>query len=437
MSPELSEARMRPLLSRNAVKVLDCMDADEKKKELESGRQLNSQLAREGSFLDVTIDMVAQAFTPRSDGNDAAGYREKVQVPGGASMTMFVVKEDGQYRLLDTTEKPNSIALEIVDRVAAGDLKGAKQLLDWLREDAHLEGGDDPLGGPVFPRFWTKGAAPDGRRMKLAAAAILVGSRPTVAQGLPILEEARKTAASDQEKTNILLALSAGYSIQQNFAGLLDVSSALLKQSPESRYAFLSNIEALIGLKRYGDAMALADERMKLLENDTDALQAKMRVESSRGNYTAAQRWAQQLAEQGKEDAELLNSTAWFALFTGKVEDSDISNAIKATQLAKENPHILHTLACLYAETGKATDAREFLLRAMDDLNLDEPNDDFWYAFGRIAEQYGERDIAIADYRKLQKPKFALEIPTSSYTLAQMRLKALGTAGPNQPASGK
>ena len=437
MSPELSEARMRPLLSRNAVKVLDCMDADEKKKELESGRQLNSQLAREGSFLDVTIDMVAQAFTPRSDGNDAAGYREKVQVPGGASMTMFVVKEDGQYRLLDTTEKPNSIALEIVDRVAAGDLKGAKQLLDWLREDAHLEGGDDPLGGPVFPRFWTKGAAPDGRRMKLAAAAILVGSRPTVAQGVPILEEARKTAASDQEKTNILLALSAGYSIQQNFAGLLDVSSALLKQSPESRYAFLSNIEALIGLKRYGDAMALADERMKLLENDTDALQAKMRVESSRGNYTAAQRWAQQLAEQGKEDAELLNSTAWFALFTGKVEDSDISNAIKATQLAKENPHILHTLACLYAETGKATDAREFLLRAMDDLNLDEPNDDFWYAFGRIAEQYGERDIAIADYRKLQKPKFALEIPTSSYTLAQMRLKALGTAGPDQPASGK
>ena len=430
MDPELSEAKMRPLLSRNAIKVLDCMDADEKKKELETGRELNSQLARQGSFLDVTLDIMAQAFNPKSDGSDAVGYRERVQVPGGASMTMFAVKEDGQYKLLDTAEKPNSIALEILDRVAAGDLKSAKQLLDWLREDTHLEGGDDPLGGPVFPRFWTKGAAPDARRMKLAAAAILVGTRPTVALGLPILEEARNTAASDQEKTNILLALSAGYSMQQNFAGLLEVSSALLKQSPESRYAFLSNIEALIGLKHYDDAMALADERMKLLENDSDALQSRMRVESSRGNYPAAQHWAQQVAQQGKEDAELLNSTAWFALFTGKVGDSDISNAIKATQLAKENPHILHTLACLYAETGKATDARELLLRAMDDLNLDEPNDDFWYAFGRIAEQYGERDIAIADYRKLQKPKFALEIPTSSYTLAQMRLKALGAGGP-------
>jgi tetratricopeptide (TPR) repeat protein/transglutaminase-like putative cysteine protease len=437
MDPDLSESKMRPLLSRSALKVLDNMDADEKKKEMESGRQLNSQLARQGSFLDVTLDILAEAFTPKGDGSDAVGYREKVQVPGGASMTMFVVKEDGQYKLLDTVEKPNSIGLEILDRVTAGDLKGAKQLLDWLREDAHLEGGDDPLGGPVFPRFWTRGAAPDARRMKLAAAAILIGTRPTVAQGVPILKEGRKSAASDQEKTNILLALSSGYSMQQNFSGLLDVASALLKQAPESRYAFAANIEALIGLKRYDDAMAISDERLKALENDADALQAKMRVESSRGNYSAAQQWVQKLADQGNDNADLLNSTAWFALFTGKVQDSDISNAIKSTQLAKDNPHILHTLACLYAETGRTKEARELLLRAMDEQNLDEPNDDFWYAFGRIAEQYGEREMAIADYRKVEKPKFALEVPTSSYTLAQMRLKVLGVAGIDQGAAGK
>jgi hypothetical protein len=47
----------------------------------------------------------------------------------------------------------------------------------------------------------------------------------------------------------------------------------------------------------------------------------------------------------------------------------------------------------------------------MDELNLDEPNDDYWYAFGRIAEQYGERDIAIADYRKLKSPKKFLLFP--------------------------
>ena len=96
--------------------------------------------------------------------------------------------------------------------------------------------------------------------------------------------------------------------------------------------------------------------------------------------------------------------------------------------MAKDNPNILHTLACLYAVTGKPNDARELLLRAMDDLNLDEPRDEYWYAFGLIAEQYGERDIAIADYRKLQKPKFVLALADSTYQLAQMRLKALGAS---------
>jgi DNA-binding SARP family transcriptional activator len=65
------------------------------------------------------------------------------------------------------------------------------------------------------------------------------------------------------------------------------------------------------------------------------------------------------------------------------------------------------------------------LLRAMDNLDLEEPDEDYWYAFGRIAEQYGERDTAISNYRKLEKPKNPMMIPTSSWQLARNRLKAM------------
>jgi hypothetical protein len=41
----------------------------------------------------------------------------------------------------------------------------------------------------------------------------------------------------------------------------------------------------------------------------------------------------------------------------------------------------------------------------MDALNLDEPDENYWYAFGRIAEQYGEHDAAIANYARVTKPK--------------------------------
>ena len=207
---------------------------------------------------------------------------------------------------------------------------------------------------------------------------------------------------------------------------MLEVSSALVKQEPESKTAFVDNAVALMGLGLFDEALALADGRLKLLENDADALNMKVQIEANRGNYDAARAIAQKLADLGKEDAMLLNNVAWNALFTGKVTQDDLAKAIRATEMQKDSPAILHTLACLYAEVGNTKDAHDVLLRAMDDWNLDEPNDEVWYVLGRIAEQYGERDIAIADYRKLKKPEQVLAIPTSTYRLAQMRLSAMG-----------
>jgi transglutaminase-like putative cysteine protease len=428
MSPDLTEAQLMALGSRNAVITLKKDDPEELKKALETGKKLNMQLARQDSSLDVTLDILLQAFDANVEGSDTTGYRVKVQIPGENTSTFYVVKEDGKYKLLDTGEKPNAVALEILDRIKSGELQSAKTLLDWLREDQHLEGGDDPLGGPVFPRFWIKGQAADTNKMKLAAAALMVGTKPTARDGIAILEAARKDATTEREKTNIALALSQGYALENNYAALYAISSELVKQVPESRRAFLDAEWALAGLHRYDEAVALADERLKLLENDPDAFEAKMRIDIDRGDYVTARGWTQKLIDLGKGSAELLNSRAWFALFTPKVDQDDIATAIKATQMSKDNPHILHTLACLDAVAGQPKAARELLVRSMDELNLEEPNDDYWYAFGLIAEQYGERDIAVADYRKLKKPKEELEIPSSSYLLAQARLKALGAA---------
>jgi hypothetical protein len=420
--PELTQAKWSAILSRNARFVLEHEDPDDRKTALEYGKHWNERLARNGSSFEVEIDIDLERADPKIEGNDATGYRVKYQL-NGKSMTAFVVKEDGAYKVLNPTT--DSVGLEMLDRIKAGDLNGAKALLDWLREDRHLEGGDDPLGGPLFPRFWIKGEAADEHKMRLAAASILVSSKVTAAHGDALLEEALKDASTDRERTNIQLALANGYATEENFAKMLEVSSTLLKQEPESRQAFLLNENALRELGRSDEAIALANERVKLLDGDLDALAANMEIEASRGNVAAARGWAQKQIDQGKENAGLLNNIAWYALFTGKVVDADIAAAIKSAQLAKDDPSILHTLACLYAETGKTKEAHDLLLRGMDDMNLDEPNDAYWFAFGRIAEQYGEREIAIADYRKLEKPKQLMTISTSTWRLAQMRLKAM------------
>jgi tetratricopeptide (TPR) repeat protein len=91
--------------------------------------------------------------------------------------------------------------------------------------------------------------------------------------------------------------------------------------------------------------------------------------------------------------------------------------------------YILHTLACVYAEAGKTKEAREVLIQAMDIQNLDEPNSDYWLALGRIAEQYGEREVALPDYARVTSSTQSVGIGDSSYRLAQNRLQVLQNSG--------
>jgi len=166
------------------------------------------------------------------------------------------------------------------------------------------------------------------------------------------------------------------------------------------------------------------------MPDDLDLMRALVMNAVFRQDYHAAYDFDQKLVAAGKAEANDLNGLAWETLFFDRAGGPDIETAIKATQLSQNNPHILHTLGCLYAEVGKTKEAREVLIQAMDLQNLDEPNPDYWYALGRIAEQYGEREVALADCAKVTTPKQALQIPNSSYRLAQNRLKVL--QGPSQ-----
>jgi hypothetical protein len=56
---------------------------------------------------------------------------------------------------------------------------------------------------------------------------------------------------------------------------------------------------------------------------------------------------------------------------------------------------------------------------------LEEPNSQAWYVLGRIAEQYGLNDVAIAAYQRVQKPEESWMDATDSWGLAQRRLAAI------------
>ena len=131
-------------------------DPDDMKKSLHEGAAVHSMFLRQGLPVDAMMDVVMEALQVSSEGDDSNGYKVSVQA-GEINSGVFVVKENGHYKMLDSSDKPNAIGLEILDRLAAKNLNGARVMLDWIRQSQHVQGGDDPLAGKAFPRMWTKG----------------------------------------------------------------------------------------------------------------------------------------------------------------------------------------------------------------------------------------------------------------------------------------
>jgi tetratricopeptide (TPR) repeat protein len=244
-------------------------------------------------------------------------------------------------------------------------------------------------------------------------------------QGLDILETARNSGRNDAEKVNISLALLDGYNNLDKYDKALAVCADLARQYPESERIFFNQSRDLRALGRFEEGDRLAADRLKRIPGDLAAMEVLVMIADARRDYAKAHALSQNIIDEGKAGPLDLNNIAWSSLFIGKVEPSDIEYGLKAAQLSNNNPSWLHTLGCVYAEVAKTKEAREVLVQAMDLSNLDEPDTNYWYAFGRIAEQYGERDAAVANYERVTKPEEAIELPTSPYYLAQHRLQAM------------
>lgn len=141
--------------------------------------------------------------------------------------------------------------------------------------------------------------------------------------------------------------------------------------------------------------------------------------------------------DTNKATSEDLNLYAWNTLLLpGPPAPDAIEAAERANGQSKNTDFgILHTLACIYAEIGKESQARELLIQAMDAAYLEKPNSAIWFGFAKLAEQYGEIQTAQTLYQRVEKPK--QDTPGSNYALAQARLLALKNSSSSSTSAAK
>ncbi|HSS78188.1 MAG TPA: DUF3857 domain-containing protein [Thermoanaerobaculia bacterium] len=380
---------------------------------------------------DTALDLGLTALRETLTGDDETGYRINFTSTMGETSRQFavyVVREGGEYRLVGANASAQLLALEILRRLGHGDLRGARQWLDWAAEDARgpERAGVDSLPHDPFPALWAKGSQGTAEDMRCAAAALL-GSE-SASQQAPALLLACREAATEPSRRNALdLALALAYEKLGRHQEMEKVSRRLLDAVPDSERADGVHTAALLYLDRWDEIRLLADQRLQRLPNDNAALRLLARDAMHANDFDRAEQRFNQIVDAGKATASDFNELAWMRLELGRVDDKTVEYSQRATSLSSYgNASDLHTLASIYAEMGKTAEAYRLILQSLAARSDEAPHSEDWYVFGRLAEHYGLPDVAREYYRRVAPPTGKQPEALSTHALAVRRLAVLG-----------
>jgi tetratricopeptide (TPR) repeat protein len=336
------------------------------------------------------------------------------------------VREAAGYRVVATDDQLPLLGREALHRVAAGDLRGARQWLDWARELSPEPSGD--AAGPAFSVLWTRGAPGDEAQARCAAAALTVTDFPE--QALPVLKGCREAERDEPRQVALGSALALAFGKagrQEEFAA---EARRVVAARPQAEEPFALACVALMRLQRPDALRDLARQRLEHLPGDRPAQRILVYLDEQRGDLAGAESRLRQLAAAGDAAAEDLNSLAWLLLVEGRAAGEALDAAHRAAQRQKSHG-VLHTLAALLAESDKPSEAYQAMLQALDAGEDHAPAAVDWYVFGRLAERYGVPDEARTLYARVSPPEDSPEPESiSTYALARRRLAALAATAP-------
>src|SRR5947209_10831950 len=383
---------------------------------------------------DTAVDLGLAALRDAVTGDDALGYRVDFTSSLGETSQQFVVyvvRDGSEFRLAATSQASQLLASEILRRLDRGDLKGARQWLDWAAEGAHgaERAGGDPLPNAPFPALWAKGApagADELNEMRCAAAALL--GQESASEPAVRLLAACRTAAIEPARRNLLdLALALADANLGRYDDLEKVSRRLVEAAPGSQRAEDLHVRALLQLGRWDEVRAAAERRLQRAPDDEWALHLLAEAALHAQDFDGAEQRFTRLVDSGKATARDFNELAWLRLELGRTDDKTVEYGQRAATLSSYgNSSHLHTLASVYAEMGKTAEAYRLILQSLAARNDEAPGADDWYVFGRLAEHYGLPDVARDYYKRVSPAASREEEAMSTHALVARRLATLG-----------
>jgi tetratricopeptide (TPR) repeat protein len=363
---------------------------------LSAGRR---DLAAVGLDGEVLVDFIFSLLDLEKDGDETHGYRIVPHSPGTSSLpTMYVIPEDGKYRLLGLAGPLGMKALAdlVLDLLSKNDLKGAQW---WLDKVTHFfEVRLDGTGTQAINALWS-GVTPElrGPAAIRVAAASLMGAGTGNEKAVQTLQEARLKAPTAVEKAAVDKAICESLLKASSWTALMEAAKRLEASKIYSEEGFRFYIKGASGAWKWPELESEAKARFQGNPKNSAAARAVALALARQGNWTGAAEWAHK-SEDPVSAAEASLVLAWSSILAGKPDQTALVELKKATF----GQSYRYTQAMLEASLLRPDEAVQTLMAAIGSRDYHRLDPAVWIAYSRICEQYGfpaEAGAALAKAR--------------------------------------
>jgi len=243
------------------------------------------------------------------------------------------------------------------------------------------------------------------------------------------LAKLRRLAAEQPEddRRSALLAraeLEAG-----DAARALPAARALYQRNPESETAATLLLLSLLQNGLRDEAIRTAQAHLERKPQQIEVRRILSELRARAGDFEGAAREGEELLGLPRSNAMDVNNAAWHRMVAGRLDERTLSLAQQAVDgTGRMEASTLNTLGTVYAEMGRAAEARAVVLEAMDRAESAEPDPSDWYIVGRLLESFGLTVDARQAYEK------TIAVKPGNRPAKGLRARLEGTADLGSPA---
>ena len=408
--------RLRALMTKRD-RVSDEPLATKKLRRLIAG--VRGRLRSAGLSRDSILDLMSLLDLDKQ-GGDELGYRVTGKPGTGTIPAVYVIKEDGQYRLLGTSDSPENVGKVALELLRANNLESAKRWLDLVIRGVYTNPGQAP--GTLAATANDFGTSRDGNEIQVVrllwddlmgqgrvadairvAAASLMGTFTASDEAIGILKKARSAATNPTERGNIDVALCQSFAKAQKWTEMLAAARRLTESYAVADKSFSFVTQARTGLKQWAELEQDARLELKTKPESSRALSTAALAMIRSGKPDKATEYVDRLRKlqfTGKEEHRLV---AWHAILVGAPDVKMVEQLERDKGSTETDPGIDYSLGMLMVLSGKAEEAQRSLASALELDDWTQLDARAWVLQGRIQEQYGNADTAKAAYGEARK----------------------------------